>query len=481
MANYGGIQLPNINEQSMDDRKERRQILNYLQLLDEKLKYMFQNIDIEENLSADSQEMFFQYGKDIQNVIKDTEGNFSLFEQTINGISLQVQDLEGNHAILQQTAEGLVSAVGSVEGSVSLFQQTAERIETSVYDLDEELGNVSSTATQTAKELRWIVESGSSASSLVLTKNMIKAITDQVEIRADVDLYGYMAVWRDDGYDVVGGYIGYANGDDGVNASTSGIKVASDGLNSDEEAISYLIATNSGVRMTYQDPDDEDVKSGVMATADGPSMVYEDKNSDERHEVYCNRNGARMQYSDEDVTNYIRAMSSGIRMYAGDFRIYFDDTYGNLYPYDDDMQMLGQEDYRWQGVWADNGEIQTSDANEKHSIEYNMEKYETLFNLLKPTQFKKDSGSSDRYHIGYISQDVEKAIEEAGLTSQDFAGFIKSPLYPRDEKGKKILDGEILGYRYALRYSEFVALNTHMIQKLMKRVEDLENKLEALS
>ena len=51
MGNYGGIQLPTITGGTMDSEKERRQILNYLALLDEKLRYMFQNIDIEENLS----------------------------------------------------------------------------------------------------------------------------------------------------------------------------------------------------------------------------------------------------------------------------------------------------------------------------------------------------------------------------------------------------------------------------------------------
>ena len=47
MAIYNGIQLPDMG--GIDDRKERQQILNYLAMLDEKLRYMFQNIDPEEN------------------------------------------------------------------------------------------------------------------------------------------------------------------------------------------------------------------------------------------------------------------------------------------------------------------------------------------------------------------------------------------------------------------------------------------------
>lgn len=95
MGIYGGIQLPNINEENLDDKKERKQILNYLALLDEKLRYMFQNIDIEENLSADAQKMFFQYGKDITNLIKDTKGSFSAFQQTIDSISATVYGEDG--------------------------------------------------------------------------------------------------------------------------------------------------------------------------------------------------------------------------------------------------------------------------------------------------------------------------------------------------------------------------------------------------
>ena len=99
MGNYGGIQLPTITGGKMDSEKERRQILNYLALLDEKLRYMFQNIDIEENLSEDAKALFFQYGKDIQNVNKDSEGNFSMLRQTLNEISTIVADNKGTISV----------------------------------------------------------------------------------------------------------------------------------------------------------------------------------------------------------------------------------------------------------------------------------------------------------------------------------------------------------------------------------------------
>jgi hypothetical protein len=84
--------------------------------------------------------------------------------------------------------------------------------------------------------------------------------------------------------------------------------------------------------------------------------------------------------------------------------------------------------------------------------------------------------------MGMISQDVEDAMNEIGMDSMEFAGFVKSPRYgTKIVEGKEVETDEIVGYDYALRYGEFTSLNTHMIQKLMARVDELEKKLEALS
>ena len=401
MSIYGGIQMPKIDEYKLDDKKERKQILNCLALLDEKLRYMFQNIDIEENLSADSQKMFFKYGEDIQNLIKDTEGNFSLFEQTINGISSAVQDVEGNVSLLQQTAESLSSSIASAEGKISTLEQTAERIETSVYDLE---GNVS-TVTQTANILKstvsslqddvddaytmaeqakdhfsWIVESGTSSSSMTLTDDFLEVVSDNITIKADIDLYGFMTVWRTDAMSTRGGYIGYSSGDDGVNASTSGCAVSS------TDCDHYLLATNSGIRMT----------------ADTNAVVVMDSQISATEEISI-----------------------------------------------------------------------SSDKRVKNSISYEMDKYDAFFEKLKPSFYRYNAGQSGRFHVGFIAQDVEQAIAEGGITTQDFAGLVQL-------KEKAEMLG---GYedQYYLRYENFIALNTHMIQKLMTRVTELENKLEALS
>lgn len=147
----------------------------------------------------------------------------------------------------------------------------------------------------------------------------------------------------------------------------------------------------------------------------------------------------------------------------------------SICPVQDNEFWLGTDTLRWFSisavtVEADNNNS-TSDRNKKNSIDYDMDKYENLFFKLKPTQFKFNNGTSGRYHIGFISQDVGDAIVESGLSTQDFAGYVKAP------KEGFTLESDEADCSYYLRYNEFVSLNTYMIQKLYKRVEELEKEL----
>lgn len=129
---------------------------------------------------------------------------------------------------------------------------------------------------------------------------------------------------------------------------------------------------------------------------------------------------------------------------------------------------LGTSGWLWGDIYAANGTINTSDRNRKTDISYDMSRYEAIFDALKPANFKMIDGTSGRTHTGFISQDIEDALAPCGLTSIDFATFIKSPKV--DEDGK-VIEGE---YVYGLRYDELIALMVAQIQSLKKRVADLE-------
>lgn len=405
--------MPHITEEKLDSEKERRQILNYLALLDEKLRYMFQNIDIEENFSKDAKALFFQYGKDIQNVIKDSEGNFSILWQTIDGISATVQDNKGNISLVQQTADRLATRISNAEGDISAVEQTADKIE-------------------------WIVGSGTSASNFQLTSRMAKLVAAEVDITGFVtftDLErkgrteingGNITTGTIDADSVTLGssYGGFecASGNDGKSTTTGAKMYGSDADN-------YFIATGRGVRMTYG----------------------------EEYAVYCTSNGVTL---------------------AGDYDFR---AATNLYCMTSGGASLGTSRYHWDTVFADTGEINTSDKRQKNSIDYNMESYEKFFRLLKPTRYRMNNGRSGRFHTGFIAQDIEAALAEAGLESTDFAGFIKSPIHEGElANGEADESTPICDYGYALRYQEFIALNTHMIQGLLARVEELERRVAEL-
>jgi hypothetical protein len=149
-----------------------------------------------------------------------------------------------------------------------------------------------------------------------------------------------------------------------------------------------------------------------------------------------------------------------------------------------DTYYLGDSTYRWKAVYAVNGTIQTSDRNQKKNIETLDQKYVELFDKLLPVSFMFNDAESDRTHIGFISQDVKAAMDEVGLTDLDFAGFCRDILTEWDEENQEervVLDddGEPI-YRYSLRYTEFIALNSHMIQINKQKIQSLQNELKEL-
>ncbi len=144
--------------------------------------------------------------------------------------------------------------------------------------------------------------------------------------------------------------------------------------------------------------------------------------------------------------------------------------------YNDGIMNLGSSGRKWNQLYAANATISTSDRNKKQDIVAMSNVQERLFNELKPITYKLKNGSSGRTHYGFVAQDVEDSLARIGLTGQDFAGFCKDEHI--DDNNNVVLDadGNIV-YDYSLRYSEFIALNTHMIQKLQKEIDALKAEI----
>lgn len=104
-----------------------------------------------------------------------------------------------------------------------------------------------------------------------------------------------------------------------------------------------------------------------------------------------------------------------------------------------------------------------SDRNVKHDINYELEKYENMYNALLPCSFKYDKGTSGREHWGFIAQDLKSAILDNGLTTDEAAAYVE-----HEDTGNG---------KCGIRYGELISLNVWQIQKLKARVDALEQMI----
>lgn len=131
----------------------------------------------------------------------------------------------------------------------------------------------------------------------------------------------------------------------------------------------------------------------------------------------------------------------------------------------------------------------TSDENLKRDIYDMTDKYEDFFSHLRPVSYKYNAKENvgHRDHLGYIAQEVEDALAASGLTTEQFAGICiendvtldfddDTALTDEEREANKIHYDKL----YSLRYEEFIALNTHMIQKAYSIIEEQQTKIDNL-
>lgn len=138
---------------------------------------------------------------------------------------------------------------------------------------------------------------------------------------------------------------------------------------------------------------------------------------------------------------------------------------------------VGSSTYHsWKKIFTESAVSVQSDEDFKDLIEID-ERYEKMFMDLHPTLYKYKNFTStdehDRIHCGFGAQSVEKAANKHGLTTMDVAAIIKSMPNPKKPVKDKTES-------YMLAYEEFIALNTHMIQKLYKENKELRSENNAL-
>lgn len=138
-------------------------------------------------------------------------------------------------------------------------------------------------------------------------------------------------------------------------------------------------------------------------------------------------------------------------------------------------------------IWASHS-ISTSDENLKENFT-TLDQYENFYMNLNPIGFNY-IGDYDgkKTHFGFGAHKTEDVLESEGYDADKFAVVTHRPLVQEDIEKRFGKDIEVdIETEYGVSYTEFIALNTHMIQKTRRELTkvkqekaDLEVRLQAI-
>lgn len=172
----------------------------------------------------------------------------------------------------------------------------------------------------------------------------------------------------------------------------------------------------------------------------------------------------RKIYHSSDTSYYAGVTSNGSARYFG-------------CNYDQSLN-LGDTSCKWKNIWGKNGNITGSDEELKTQMSKinDIPNIESIYMKLNPIKYKYKNFDSeedhDRFHFGFGARETEKIFNDNNLDTSDY-GLICKDILLKPNKAGNIVE-------YALRYGEFIALNTHMTQKAHHRIDSLESENQSL-
>lgn len=358
---------------------------------------------------------------ELSSQISNAQGDISTLQQTANSLTSQISNAQGDISTLQQTAQSLTSQISNAQGDISTLQQTANSLTSQIASAN---GNIS-TLQQTASSLSVsLSNANNNIYNLQLTTNGLSSTVADSQGRISVveQTVNGLTVTSPYGQTMIAGGM----------IETSTLRLQE--LYGD---IIYLKNTAGAIGASFS------IGSASTAT------------------TACDIWARSMHINSKDGDLFLRSWS-GYVTFQGSSGI---TCIGNLSPNTGGTYSCGTSWWPWSDVYANNSVIQTSDREAKEDISYGLDRYNALFDALRPASFRFKDGTSGRTHLGMISQDVETALTEVGLTDVEFAGFVRG----------SEPDGEG-AVHYGLRYGEFIALLIEQVQTLKARVSALEGK-----
>lgn len=307
-------------------------------------------------------------------------------------------EMEGLSSSINIKLDSITSRVQGAEGNISTLTQTATSLQSQITNARGDISSID----QKVDNIRLYVSNGERSSSIELSVDGVTVSSREIRFTGDVVFES----------DLRGG-------------STT---ISGDCIRTGEISANYIKL--GGKMEVYESPDSPDM---------GGYMGYMQGQSAEGETTYG------MGFTDLFSENFIFCTNRGTRMSCFN-QSSVTCTYNRV-------SLTGPEIVVNGTLKSSDGTIITSDRYQKEDISMGLEGYMALFDRLRPASFRLKGRK--RRHLGFIAQDVEAAMKEAGIESRDFAGLAI------DENGG-----------YGLRYEEFIPLLVEKVQRLEAMIKE---------
>ena len=363
-------------------------------------------------------------------------------------------------------------------GSKAVLLSTTAATVTGAADIGGDLTVDTNTLYVDSANNRVGVGTSSPAAQLTLTKEIdatlrLESTDDKAVFAAESDTYGTIEFYSNDSSaggagikSAIRSYVGNTAGGQSILAFTT-----SDASSNDLERLRIDSSGNLLVGKTGSDA----TTQGFEARSNGLGIFN----------VYNNYPLQLRRYgNDGDIIDFRKdgTRMGGIGVAAGD-NLYITSTATNhagIYMNDtgvlpmsggsltDNTRDLGGASNRWDDVYATNGTIQTSDANEKQDIAELDEAEKRVAvaakGLIRKYRWKDavaEKGDDARIHVGIIAQDLQAAFAAEGLDAGRYAMFISSTWWEHEgqtyETAEEAPEGATERTRLGVRYPELLA------------------------
>ena len=387
------------NGEGKDTQEQINGVYDYLFVLLEQLRYTLFNLD-GSNINQNAMSEFIKnISEPIYAKIEDTDKNVNEISVTAKGLDARLSNAEGDITQLDTTAKGLQVSVSNLDGAITNIKTDVNGIRATVSNKIDAT-QAQSIFDQSAQGFTLAATSGESGTIFKLNYNGAQiASTGSIDLYVDaVNIYGTLTATEIEGDRIT-------------------------------------VRNDAGRRCGY-------ISTEYASTADY-KMTLESK------AMELNATSGNLYLSGNNGRS------------ALNFDYDFIDCRGDFAPNADNRYNLGAPNFVWSAIYCSTNELNGSDRNIKNSIEALPEKYVRMFELVEPKRYKLNSGTSGRFHTGFIAQEVEDAMRACGINSQEFAGWARATR----EDGSET---------YFLRYSEFIPILWAKVREQEERLKRLE-------